>query len=119
MAPSSNDIRCRHTLLFTLEEAISVFTQRSYSIVAKNKALKKFLMRLAEEQPHSMRPLVRKMEKILVSSEKDHENISSGKRSAEDTESSRKAKKARMQRTRSFVQRTFNCERVGEVIHVP
>lgn len=115
MAPASNDTRCRQSLLFSLDEAFSAFTPRSYSIVAKHKALKRFFSRLSQEQHEIMRPYLKKLLKDLPSPTKELENIVGRKRPAEDIEISRQAKKVKLEKTRRFVKQTFNCERRGKV----
>lgn len=115
MAPVHNDRRCRESLLFSMHEAIGVFTPRSYSIVSKTMELKMFVMRLAKEQPNVMRPFLDKVIKEMPASTKYLENNVNCKRSAEDMECSREAKKAKLDKTREYIKRTFNCERDGTV----
>ena len=115
MAPRPKDIRCRQDVLFSMDLAVSVFTPRSYSIVARNKVFKTLVVALAKEQPDVMRPFLRKTLHDMPSSATYHENIVGGKRCAENMENSREAKKAKLEKTRSFVERTFPCERDGKV----
>ena len=98
-----------------MDLAISVFTPRSYSIIARKKEFKKFVMGLAKEQPDIMRQFLSKVLKDIPESAEYPENIVGGKRSAEDIENSREAKKAKLEKTRCFVKSTFRCERDGKV----
>ena len=113
--PPVKEARCRREMIFVLDEATSVFTEHSYSIIAKKKELKTFLIRLAEEQPESMRPLLRKIREAMPSSTRDSEDISGGKRSAQHKESNRKAKKAKLERTKAFAEQNFDCGSGEEV----
>ena len=115
MAPVHNDRRCRESVLFSMNEAIGVFTPRSYSIVSKKMEFKMFVTRLAKEQPDVMRPFLKKVIDGIPASTKYLENNVGCKRSAEDMECSREAKKAKLDKTRDFIGRTFNCERDGTV----
>ena len=115
MSPASKDARCRHDLIFYMDEAASKFTPRSYSIVARKKEFKTFFKCLVNEQPDVMRPFLQKMLRDIPSSTKPLENVVGGKRSAEDSEQQHEAKKAKLERTKVFIKRTFGGEHNGKV----
>ena len=115
MPPATEDVRCRDDVLFYLDEATSLFSPRSCSIVARKKVLKTFLVRLGEEHPDIIRPLLHKVLRDIPFSTKRLEKVAGGKRCTEDLENCREAKKAKLEKTRGFVERTFRCEPDGTV----
>ena len=102
MTPQTEDRRCRADVIFYLGDAMSKFSSQSWSIVARKKEFKDFLIRMGNERPGIARSVLKRILKNIPFPEQEPECRVRSKRSAEEAFEKRRAKKAKNEKIKEF-----------------